>query len=393
MQETIPLEQLPTPALLVDLEVLKRNAAHMQERSAALGVELRPHLKTAKCAQIAEIAVQGGVRKIVVSTVQEAYFFWRQGFTDITYAAGTTPQRFRDLAPLLHQGAELSLLIDSPAIAQEIVAEASHLGVRPAVLIELDCGMHRGGLMSDHPDFVATARLLSAAPSVTFAGIYTHAGHAYDQTGSDSLRRVAEQERADTVKAAQLLTELGLPCDVRSVGSTPTAMHAAHLEGISELHPGNYLFFDLFQVYLGACQIEDIAISILASVIGHRRDLNQLVLDCGQAALSALQPTGELAARFGCGLVAPIDDAENAWRFKIDRTETEHGMIVGGDHPLPFDALSIGHKLRVAPLSANATAALHTDLMMVQDGVVVDSWERIRGWYPPPLHMREGRSC
>jgi D-serine deaminase-like pyridoxal phosphate-dependent protein len=162
-------------------------------------------------------------------------------------------------------------------------------------------------------------------------------------------------------------------------------MHAANLEGISELHPGNYLFFDLFQVYLGSCKIEDIAISILASVIGHRRDLNQLVLDCGQAALSAFQPTGELAARFGCGLVTPIDRRANQWSLKIDRTETEHGMIVGGDNPLPFDALPIGYKVRVAPLSANATAALHTDLMIVQGGAVVDCWERTRGWHPTSI--------
>ena len=385
MREALPLAQLPTPALLVDLNILTRNAAHMQQRAAALGVELRPHLKTAKCVQIAEIAVQGGVKKIAVSTVQEAYFFWQHGFTDITYAVGITPPRFRDLAPLLRQGAELKLLIDSPVMAKEIAAEATRMGVHPAVLIELDCGMHRGGLMSDDPDFVETARLLSEAPLVTFAGIYTHAGHAYDRTGPERLRQIAEQERADTVKSAGMLSELGMPCAILSVGSTPSAMHAVNLKGISELHPGNYLFFDLFQVHLGSCKIEDIAISILASVIGHRRDLNQLVLDCGQAALSALQPTGELAARFGCGLVMPTERGANLWSLKIDRTETEHGMIVGGDTPLPFDTLPIGHKLRVVPLSANATAALHTDLMIVQGGAVVDCWERTRGWHPTQI--------
>jgi D-serine deaminase-like pyridoxal phosphate-dependent protein len=255
-------DDLTTPALLLDEARMTRNIERLAERARALGVTLRPHLKTAKSAEIAR-RLSGGLNgPITVSTLAEAEAFHAAGHTDILYAVGIAPQKLTRVQALRAQGCDLVVILDSPAQARA-VAEA---GV-PA-LIEIDSDGHRGGLLPDDPALVEIGRILRAGDNLR--GVMTHAGESYTVRGEAAHAEFAERERSAAVKAADALRDAGLSCPVVSVGSTPTAHAARDLSGVTELRAGVYMFFDLVMVGIEVCGLDDIALTVLTTVIGHQ---------------------------------------------------------------------------------------------------------------------------
>jgi D-serine deaminase-like pyridoxal phosphate-dependent protein len=194
------------------------------------------------------------------------------------------------------------------------------------------------------------------------------------------MAEIAEGERKGAVLAAEKLRAAGFACPIVSVGSTPTAIHARDLTGVSEMRPGVYMLGDLFQVGIGSCASDDIAVSVLASVIGHRPKDNAVVLDAGALALSKDRSTERLdGGDFGFGQVADL--AGRAWPgVTVVAVSQEHGRV-GAKTPLPFAQFPIGGKVRILPNHACITAAGH-DVYHVLDGgsEIVDTWDRCRGW-------------
>lgn len=362
----VSVQELPSPALLLDRAKLENNLDRMRARTEALGVRLRPHLKTAKSIDIARLAVGTG-GPIAVSTLAEAKYFSDHGFGDLLYAVGVSPSKLDVVAALRSRGCDLQVVVDSLEIA-ELVADEQDA----SVWIEIDSDGRRAGVP---PDDESTLIRIAETLGETLVGVMTHCGGSY--SAGDDLERLgfARMERDAVVSAASTIRDAGLECREVSVGSTPTMTIADDLTGVTEARPGVYMFMDLFQAGLGACAIDDIAISVRATVIGRRRD--GAVIDAGALALSLDRSTACQEIDMGFGLVCdpdghPIDD------LIVQRVSQEHGVVVSRSEG-PVD-LPLGSTVRVLPNHACITAASHDCYHVVVDGSVVDRWGRCNGW-------------
>jgi D-serine deaminase-like pyridoxal phosphate-dependent protein len=375
------LSDLPTPALVLDRAVLARNCARMTARAKALGVDLRPHLKTAKSAEVARIATAGHSGGITVSTLAEARYFAERGFRDITYAVGLAPNKIEAVAALQKAGVRLTLVTDSEAMALAANERAAALGTTLPVLVELDTGDGRAGVLPDSNELMAVAATIQAAPALDLAGVLTHAGQSYKCRDAASMRDVAETERAGAVRAAERLKRAGLPCPVVSVGSTPTATFAERLDGVAEIRPGVYTLMDLFQMSIGVCAREDLACSVLATVIGHNRRTGRILTDAGGLALSKDVSARDTLAHVGYGFVAD-ERGRVLDGLHVAAVSQEHGQIAAATGEPPWDRLPIGARLRVLPNHVCMMAAPYDRYHVVErDGAeIVAVWDKATGW-------------
>jgi len=371
------LDQLKTPALILDRSRLTANTVAMTERVLGLGVNLRPHAKTAKSVDVARLAMAGHFGGLTVSTLSEAAYFFGHGVTDITYAVCMTPAKLDEAAALVEQGADLKLLTDSPDVARAI---ASHDG-RHKVLIEIDCGEHRTGVAPDSDELLEIASLVSASGQAELAGVLTHGGHSYDCRGPEQMAAVAEDERAAVVLAAERLRGAGHACDIVSVGSTPTATYARHLEGVTEVRPGVYVFQDLFQAGIGVCALDDIAVTVLATVNAQRRKQGVLYIDAGGLALSKDRSTQALDQDCGYGLVCDAETCQPIPGLQVTGVHQEHGCVEAVTGDIPFDRLPVGTRVRIMPNHACMTAAAYGAYNVIDGGTeIIDTWDRCTGW-------------
>jgi D-serine deaminase-like pyridoxal phosphate-dependent protein len=373
------LSDLPTPCLVLERARLATNIERMAGRARTLGVALRPHLKTCKSVDIAALAAPERSR-VTVSTLQEARYFAAAGFKDLLYAVGIAPQKLAEVDALNRGGARVQLLLDAAETARAVAAEAERLGTRFELWIEVDVDGHRAGLLPDDPELLQTGRLVHQSARLFLRGVLTHAGEAYHCRTAAELRAHAEQERSRCVQAAGALRAAGVPCPEVSVGSTPTALSASSLEGVTELRAGVYVFQDLFQAGLGVCRVEDIALSVLATVIGHKRSHRRLIVDAGGLALSKDRGTAEQPVDRGYGLVARARDGAVIPGLRVAACSQEHGVIeLPGS--LDFDAFPVGSRLRILPNHACMTAAAHERYHVVDgDDRVLACWPRCNFW-------------
>jgi D-serine deaminase-like pyridoxal phosphate-dependent protein len=366
------LADLPTPSLVLDRAALQRNLRMMAEAVGRHGVALRPHLKTAKSIDVAMLAAPG-FGPITVSTLAEARYFAEAGFRDQIYAVGIVPAKLDAVAALNAKGADVKVITDDIDTARAV---AAHPG-RIRALAELDVGESRGGVAPDDPALAAIA----AALGPRFAGVLTHAGHSYAGRSVEEIRAIAETERAGIVRAAERLRAAGHQASIVSMGSSPTALHAASLAGVTEVRAGVYMFGDLMQVELHTQPMEDVAVSVLASVIGRRPAQNRILIDAGALALSKDRGTQSMAKDYGFGLVVDLAGRPSFGEAIVTRAYQEHG-VVECDRPLPFDALPVGAKVRVLPNHSCLTAAAYERYHVVDGAAaeVVAVWPRVNYW-------------
>jgi len=370
------LTALETPALVVDRGRLAHNVERMAGRLAALGVPLRPHVKTAKSVDVVRLAVEGQPGGITVSTLREAEHFLDRGFTDILYAVGIVPSKLSHVAALQRRGAEVIVILDSAEMAEAAAREAEALGTVFPVLIEVDTDGGRAGVAADDLQrLVEIGRILDEAPGTRLRGVMTHAGLSYNCRSPEALRAHAETERSGIVSAAEALRAAGLPAPVVSVGSTPTALFAERLDGVTEVRAGVYMFMDLVMADLGVCSEEEIALSVLATIIGHRRDRGYLLVDAGSLAMSKDSGPARETPSYG----SLWDSSGRPLGLRIASTNQEHGLVPAGE--ADFARLPIGTQVRIAPNHACMTAAAHERYHVVEGGTeVMAVWERCNGW-------------
>jgi D-serine deaminase-like pyridoxal phosphate-dependent protein len=370
------LQGIDTPALLLDLQKLERNCARMRERVAGKGTMLRPHVKTAKCIEVTRIALGAASGPITVSTLREAEEFFEMGFTDILYAVGMVPSKVARVAELERRGAKVSVIVDSVEGARALVAESAKSNMRIPTLVEIDSDGHRAGIAPGDASLFEVADVLG--PSL--AGLMTHAGDSYNCDSTACIRGVAARERNATVGSAMALRARGHACPIVSVGSTPTATFAESFDGVTEVRTGVYMFQDLVMAGLGVCAIDDIAISVLASVIGHQRDKSWIITDAGWMAMSRDRGTQKQKVDQGYGVVCDANGAPIEDLIVIDSNQ-EHGIVArrgGGAFDLAH--YPVGSLLRVLPNHACATAAQHSEYRVLRGGEPVERWERFGGW-------------
>jgi D-serine deaminase-like pyridoxal phosphate-dependent protein len=374
------LEQLETPALLLDQARMDRNIERMRGRARALGVSFRPHVKTNKCMDVARRLMETPEGPITVSTLLEADYFAERGVKDILYAVCIAPNKLKHVAALQDKGVNLSILLDSVETARMVVDMVKTRGRLIDVLIEVDSDGHRSGVKPESDVLLEIGSVLEGA-GVPVKGVLTHAGSSYDCRSDEALRAMAEQERAGAVRAAERLRSAGIACPVVSVGSTPTALFAESLAGVTELRAGVFVFFDLVMAGIGVCRVDEIALSVLATVIGHRPDKGWTVLDAGWMAMSRDRGTANQPVDQRYGLVCdldgnPIDD------LLVMEANQEHGIVghrsgkVEGALQLP-----VGTQVRIYPNHACSTAAQYGRYQVLGPGrEVVAAWQRFSGW-------------
>jgi D-serine deaminase-like pyridoxal phosphate-dependent protein len=375
------LDLIETPCLLLDTDRVTANVAAMRSRLDGLGVVLRPHLKTAKSRDVARIAMAGEAGPATVSTLREAEYFAEGGVRDMIYAVGIAPQKLERVGWIRqHWHADLAVILDSLEQAEAVAAWSRRHGDPMPVLIEVDADGHRSGVKpQDAERLVAIGRILDGAASLR--GILLHAGDSYGLNEPDALRAAAETERVAAVTAAKALRDAGLLCPVVSVGSTPTARYAETLDGITEVRAGVFMIGDLFQAGVGSCTVEDIALTVLATVIGHQREKGWIITDAGWMALSRDRGTARQAVDQGYGLACDREGLPYPDLIVADANQ-EHGILAlrkGSTAALPD--LPIGARLRILPNHACATGAQHDRYHVVADGRLTGAvWPRINGW-------------
>ena len=375
----VALDDLDTPALLLDAGRMCRNVERLRFRLAPLGVSIRPHLKTVKSVDAARLILADGTGPATASTLREAEVFAAAGVRDIIYAVGISPAKLTRVLALRAGGCDLAVVLDSLAQAEAVAAASRRSGTRIPALIEIDCDGHRAGVTPASPLLTAIGEVL--ARDAELRGVLTHAGESYGVVGAQGLAAFAERERAAVVAAAEALRAVGLPCPVVSVGSTPTAHFARDLLGVTEVRAGVYVLFDLVMAGLEVCATDDIALSVLTTVIGHQQDRGWTIVDAGWMAMSRDRGTASQAVDQGYGVVCDLDGRPLDDLILVSANQ-EHGIVAprpgsGGTPP----NLPVGTRLRILPNHACATGAQFDGYHVLGlAGHDLAYWPRFRGW-------------
>jgi D-serine deaminase-like pyridoxal phosphate-dependent protein len=381
------LQDLSTPTALVDTQRMQRNIARMQTRMSALGVAFRPHVKTSKCVEITQQQIAAGARGITVSTLKEAEQFFAAGVTDILYAVGMSAPKLKQAAALMAKGCALKIIADSEVSAKAIVEFGQQSGLQFEVWIEIDTDGHRSGVKPESEELLVIGQLLSeegaqSGGGTRLGGVMTHAGASYELSTAEALQAMAEQERSRCVRAAERLRAAGMSCPVVSVGSTPTALSAQSLHGVTEVRAGVYVFFDLVMANVGVCTTQDVALSVLTTVIGHQVEKGWAIVDAGWMAMSRDRGTQKQNHDYGYGQVCDVQ-GQVIDGCVVSGANQEHGIVScsPGVSGQPIDQrFPIGMQLRILPNHACATAAQFPQYQAVTGQEAGPMWGRFYGW-------------
>ena len=367
-----------TPYLLLDVSKLDANIARMKTHLSKLNVTLRPHVKTNKSIPVANRFFDSPEKPITVSTLHEADFFLQHGFTDILYGVAIAPNKFEHVRQLISAGAEIKLILDNIQTATLLLDFASLHHLPLNVLLEIDSDGHRSGLPPCDPEIKEIAQLLEGS-LVTLCGVMTHAGNSYNSRSMAEIEQYANQERDAVVSSAEMLRSLGVNVHIVSVGSTPTALYCKDLTGVTEVRAGVFAFFDLVMAGLGVCKIDEIALSVVTTVIGHQKDKGWIITDAGWMSLSRDRGTANQKIDQGYGIVCdlqgnPIDD------LIVISANQEHGIISSRTNA-KVSMLPIGTQLRIIPNHACSTAAQYGGYHLLNSNEDAPAyWARINGW-------------
>jgi D-serine deaminase-like pyridoxal phosphate-dependent protein len=350
------IEDLPTPSVLVDLDVLGANIERMQARAHAAGVQLRPHAKTHKSAAVGWMQLAAGARGLTLAKTSEAEAFADLGFDDLflAYTVVGDDKARRLLA--LSDRVRLSVGVDSLDGARSLGGVFAPAGRRLSVRLEIDPGFHRAGVLPE--DTVALAAQIAEVPGLELTGVFTHAGQGYAGPTPADVARIGAEEGRLAAETARALREAGLPIADVSVGSTPTAAAAMTGRGVTECRPGTYVYNDRCQIALGSAAPEHCALTILATVVSAPAP-DRAVLDAGSKTLSSdpMRPSAD-----GFGIVAGRES-------RIARISEEHGILAVA----PGESFRVGERVLVRPNHACAVVNLHDALVAVRGGRVEGS--------------------
>ncbi|MFW9792975.1 MAG: alanine racemase [Candidatus Thorarchaeota archaeon] len=369
------IQDLHSPTALVDIERLDQNIADMATKAEENGVDLRPHIKTHKCIEIGKKQLEAGASGITVSTLGEAYAFSKAGFKDITYAVPLAPDKFNAIYDISKM-TNLKVLIDNPYTVEILDKFSEKVSTQFVVMLKVDCGNHRCGVDPKKPEALKLARKINEASNLEFKGILAHAGHSYSTKSVGEIKEIALQEQGVMVQFADALRteDKDLAPEIVSIGSTPTTrIVESFMEGITEIRPGNYVFFDYTQVALGSCELSNCAFTVQASVIGIYPDW--VVIDAGATALSKDMGPTHIDKKSGYGqIISDYQENKIAKDFIIHSLSQEHGKIMTSDG----NHLQIGDRVRIIPNHSCLTANLYDHYFAVKGESVIDEWKICR---------------
>jgi D-serine deaminase-like pyridoxal phosphate-dependent protein len=318
------LIDLPTPCVLIEQSRVERNIDRMQATADAHGLRLRPHAKTHKSLDFARLQIGRGAVGICCAKLGEAEVFAEGGIEDIRVPYPLSPVNAARVLGLLER-TNLSFIVDHPDVARGWSEAMRAAGREVDVLVKVDVGLHRCGIDPEAAGAAEFVGQVAALPGLRFKGLLSHAGHAYGTTSQEETAAVAQNEARLMTSLADRVRQLGVAVDEISVGATPTARFSAKEPGLTELRPGNYIYYDRMQVALGAATWGDCALTVLARVVTtHEPD--RIILDCGSKTLTTDLARGAAAAGYGVVLQA-LDQAAPDDSLAIERLSEEHATV------------------------------------------------------------------
>lgn len=363
------LFSIPTPRAFVDRSRLTNNIRKMQALATSAGVRLRPHAKTHKSPIIARMQIDAGAVGVCCAKLGEAEVMAAAGINDIRLPYPVNPSNATRVVALLDRGVALSIIVDDGEVAAGWSKAMAHANRRLNVLVKVDVGLHRCGVDPDAPGLVETIRRLNDLPGIRLRGLLSHAGHGYNAESADEIQAIANREATTLVLLASKLREAGVSVDEISVGSTPTARFITSQRGVTEMRPGNYVFFDRTQVGLGAASLDDCALWVVATVVS-RPAATRVILDAGSKTLTNDGVRG-FGTHVGYGLVCrgldrPVPDPA----IVLERLNEEHATA-----RVPADCtLKIGDRVRILPNHSCTVTNLMDELPVVEGTTIVDTF-------------------
>jgi D-serine deaminase-like pyridoxal phosphate-dependent protein len=354
--------ELPTPALLVDVDRLERNISSMARTFAGTGIAMRPHVKTSKCWQVAQRQLEAGAAGFTCSTAAEVAWLQGQGVRDLLWAhIPIGPRKVEFTVDTAWRGG-LTVALDSVEAARPLADAANVAGVTVPFVLEVNTGHARLGV--DPERAVETAAGIAALPGLRLRGVLTHEGHVATAPDRVALEQAGAAAGGLLVHTADELRAAGHEIEIVSVGSTPGVTSAPFATGVTEVRPGTYVYYDANQIRLGSCTLDDCALTVLARVASVQRD-GRAIIDAGVKAMSSdtISVTGSV------GLV--LDESGNPLPgITFIEANEEHGFLLDAGTP----RLRVGDLVRLVPNHACGTTNMWSHLHAVRGGEVVDDW-------------------
>lgn len=351
------VEELPSPAVVIDLPTVRRSIADMAAHTERLGVALRPHWKTTKSAEVGRMQVDAGAVGLTVATAAEARALADAGFTDIFWAYPPVGQHRVDAALDVARRARLIVGPDSLAAARPLAEAAAAQGMEVEARLEVNAGANRAGV---EPEFaLRAAQELTRLPGISLEGIFMHEGHVQG-VGADPELRQQTGVAAGTVLAevAATIRADGIELGSVSVGSTPGVRSSPTVAGITEARPGTYVYGDENQVAIGTIPPQNAAMTVLSRVISVERDDTVLV----DAGIKGMSSDGSM---HGDGRIGTVVSPAGGI---VALGHEEHGFVRGSS------GLRVGDNVLIRPNHACGLTNMHSAVFAVEDGVVVDRW-------------------
>jgi D-serine deaminase-like pyridoxal phosphate-dependent protein len=358
-----PISDLDTPTLLVDLKKLKSNISNIAKFAKEQQVQLRPHIKTHKSIKIAQLQLASGAVGITVAKIAEAEVMAAAGIRDILIAFPiSSPLKVDRLLKLLKNGVQLKVAVDSIEQLKHLQRGFENSPFMLEVWIKINSGLNRCGVESGK-EAVRLAQAILLLSKLKLGGVFTHAGQSYAATSQKDIEEIGKREATAVLESAEAIERMGMPVPVKSVGSTPTYKISGAIDGITEIRPGNAVFFDAIQVGLGVAAIDQCALTVLGSVAG-RYD-NRIVFDTGSKTLSLDKGAHGHQTVQGFGHIMEAPD------ITIERLSEEHGVGTFTQQP----KLTLNQKVQIIPNHACTVVNLFNQYVVHRDGIVVDVWK------------------
>jgi len=367
----VHITDLPTPQVLVDRPRLLKNIARQQAAAAAHGLRLRPHAKTHKSPTIAAWQIGRGATGICCAKVGEAEVFVEGGVTDIRLPYPVNPASAPRLLALMDRAA-ISIIVDHLDVARVWSDVMRRAGRTLDVLVKIDVGFHRCGVDPDRVDARAFVRAVAGMPGLRLRGLLSHAGQGYAASSGDELKRIAEDEAARLVALQLAARQDGIALEEISVGATPTFRFSVAQPGLTEIRPGNYVYYDRTQVSLGAASLDDCALTVLAMVVSKPAP-DRIILDSGAKTLTTDAARGfDKPAGYGTILtdLAMPSPAAPDTSLAIERLSEEHAVVRALTGSTPLEP---GDRVRIVPNHSCVVSNLVDEVRLVDGTEIIDT--------------------
>jgi len=364
------VSELKTPCFLMDLDKVTRNCELMKDSCKRLGLDFRPCTSTHRTIEGANLQVMEQRKGVMCRNLQEVEYLANNGFDDILYGFPLIRKNMPMIFKLAEKLSYFHLTIDNYDAVSALKDTAPPSGKTWSVLLMVDCGSKREGVCWESDEGLKLAQNLNDCKHITFKGVYTYCGNAYQGYEAD-LERTRDVAIDRLLEFVARLSAIKIKCTTIGLGGTPICKTTGPImERLTELQAGNYFFNDLQQCTLGSKRY-DIACTIATKIVGHYPLRNQMLIDCGENGLSTLGNYGQNDKSIGYALVK---DEPN---FRVSAVYQDLGVVESIDGDMDFKKYPIGTVIQLLPWHAYGTSLLYKKYHIISNGKVSQEWNPV----------------